>query len=218
MGQKVNPKIFRMTGVTKWPSKWFSKKNYAALVAEDIKIRKYLMNALKDAGVDRVEIERSVANVTIIVHAVKPGLIIGRGGQGAEDLKKKILAKFLEKKTNLNINIVEVERPSLSAQIVLQQMINDIEKRIPYRRVLKQAIARVEKAGALGVKVRVGGRLDGVEISRKETLVSGKMPLHTIRADVDYSRGTARTTYGAIGVKVWIYRGEVFEDKNNENK
>ena len=210
MGQKVNPKIFRIKGVTKWSSKWYNKKKYAKLVEEDVTIRKFLRQQLKDAGTDRIEIERSADSITIIIHAAKPGLIIGRGGQGAEELKKKIIGKFLEKKVNLNINILEVERPLLSAQIVLQQIINDIEKRIPYRRVMKQAISRVEKAGALGVKVKLGGRLDGVEIARKETLVSGRMPLHTIRSDINYARGTARTTYGAVGVKVWIYRGEVF--------
>jgi small subunit ribosomal protein S3 len=177
---------------------------------EDIKIRKFLAKELKEAGLDRIDIERTANNVTVVIYAAKPGLIIGRGGQGVEELKKKIINQFLEKKTNLNVNIIEVERPLLSAQIVLQQMINDIEKRIPFRRVMKQAIARVEKAGAQGVKVRVSGRLDGAEIARRETLVSGKMPLHTIRADIDYARGVARTTYGAIGLKIWIYRGEVF--------
>jgi len=215
MGQKVNPKIFRIKSVKGWPSRWFSKRDYSKFLEEDIKIRKFLKKTLREAGIDRIEIERSVDNMTIVVHAAKPGLVIGRGGQGAEDLKKKVIDKFLAKKANLNINILEVERPLLSAQVVLDQTINDIERRMPYRRVMKQAISRVEKAGALGVKIKMGGRLGGVEIARKETLVSGRMPLHTLRADVDYARGTAHTTYGTIGIKVWIYRGEVFAKKED---
>jgi len=217
MGQKVNPKIFRTGNLYGWTSKWISKKDYRRFLREDVLIKKYLKKELKDAGVDKVEVERSPNLITIVIHAAKPGLIIGRGGQGAEELKGKVKAKFLHPKANLNINIQEVERPNLSAEVVLGQMIADIEKRIPYRRVMKQAIGRIERAGALGVKVKMGGRLDGVEIARQETLTSGKLPLHTLRADIDYSRGVARTTYGAVGIKVWIYKGEVF-DKGEKGK
>lgn len=218
MGQKVNPKIFRTGNLYGWTSKWIADKNYRKFLREDVLIKKYLKKKLKDAGVDKVEIERSPNLITVIIHAAKPGLIIGRGGQGAEELKKKLKVEFLKPKVNLNVNINEVDRPNLSSEVVLGQMIADVEKRIPYRRVMKQAIGRIERAGALGVKVKMGGRLDGVEISRKETLSSGKLPLHTLRADIDYARGVARTTYGAVGIKVWIYKGEVFGKDKKESK
>ncbi len=220
MGKKINPKVLRL-GITKtWQSKWFgSGKKYIKNVQEDIKIRKYLIKELKEAGVDRVEIERDAKKITINIHTAKPGLIIGRGGSGIEDLKKKIHDKFLKnfRMSEINLNIQEVDRPNLSAQIVVQSMIIDIEKRMPFRRVMKQAISRVEKAGALGVRIIVSGRLNGAEIARSEMLSSGKVPLHTLRADIDYARGVASTTYGAIGIKVWIYKGEVFE-KEQEGK
>ena len=217
MGKKVNPKIFRM-GMTKtWPSVWFGNgKGYIKNIQQDIRVRRFLLKELREAGIDRVEIERSANKISINIYTAKPGLIIGRGGVGVEDLKKKIHDKFLSRPAgirlgDINLNISEVDRPNLSAQIVLQSMIIDIEKRMPFRRVMKQAISRVERAGALGVKVVVSGRLNGAEIARTEKLVSGKVPLHTLRADIDYARGTAHTTYGSIGVKTWIYKGEVFE-------
>lgn len=218
MGQKVHPKIFRTGIIYSWTSKWFdSKKDRYAFNAEiDIKIRKYLFKKLREAGVDKVEIERNANRITIAVFTAKPGLIIGRGGTGAEDLKKEIKAKFLPKHKlgEINLNINEIDRPNLSAQVVLQSMILDLEKRIPHRRVMQQAINRVKRAGALGVKVIVKGRLGGVEIARAEKLTSGKIPLHTLRADIDYARGFARTTYGSVGIKIWIYRGEIFEKED----
>ncbi len=217
MGKKVNPKILRM-GITRtWSSKWFSNgKNYIKNIEQDIKIKKFLLKKLIEAGVDRIEIERSVNKININIFTAKPGLIIGRGGAGAEDLKREIHRKFLSrpqivKLSEINININEVSQPNLSAQIIAQSMILDIEKRMPFRRVMKQAVGRVERAGALGVKIVVGGRLNGAEIARSEKLVSGKVPLNTLRANIDYARGTAHTIYGSIGVKVWIYKGEVFE-------
>jgi len=214
MGKKVNPKIFRM-GITRtWPSVWFvSGDKYIDNIKQDVRVRKFLLKDLREAGVDRVEIERSAHKISINIHTAKPGLIIGRGGTGAEDVKKKIHEKFLKtfRLGEINLNITEVDRPNLSAQILVQSMVMDIEKRMPFRRVMKQAISRVERAGALGVKVVVCGRLNGAEIARTEKLVSGKVPLHTLRADIDYARATAHTTYGCIGVKAWIYKGEVFE-------
>jgi len=222
MGHKVNPKGFRLGIIYTWNSKWFkNKKEYSTLMREDILIRKYLKNKLKEAGIDNITIERSSNSITIIIKAAKPGLVIGRSGAGAEDLKKEIKGKFLDPKITLNLNILEVERPSLCSAVVIQDIINDIEKRMPFRRVMKSVINRVEKAGAKGVKVRVSGRLNGAEIARTETLSSGKIPLHTLRADIDYTRGVANTIYGAIGVKVWIYRGEIFEKEkvaNNDTK
>jgi len=224
MGQKINPKIFRTGVIRSWNSKWFdSGKNYITNFSQDVKVRKFLINELREAGVDRVEIERSANKININVFTAKPGLIIGRGGAGVDDLKKKIHDKFLSRPSGIrlseiNLNITEVSRPNLSAQILVQSMILDLERRVPYRRVMKQAISRAERAGALGVKVNVKGRLNGVEIARSETLTSGKVPLHTIRADIDYARGAARTIYGTIGVKVWIYKGEVFDKKEEKGE
>lgn len=220
MGKKVNPKIFRM-GVTKtWPSVWFdSGAAYIKNVKQDIAVRRYMIKEFREAGVDRVEIVRGLNKIEVNLHTAKPGLIIGRGGSGAEDLKKKIHAKFLKtfRINEITLNIKEVSRPNLSAQILVQSIILDIEKRMPFRKVMKQTIGKAERAGAQGVKVVIGGRLNGAEIARTEKLVFGKVPLHTLRADIDYARGAAHTSYGAIGIKVWVYRGEVFE-KEKEDK
>ncbi len=216
MGQKINPKILRISVTKNWPSKWFGEgESYKRSLREDINIRKHLTRELREAGVDRIEIERNAQKIKIIIHTAKPGVIIGRGGKGVDDLKKRIRAKFLPtvRPGNIDIAIIEEDKPNLSAQIVVQSMAMELEKRIPFRRVMKQAVSRVERAGALGVKVMVKGRLNGAEIARDEKLSSGNVPLHTLRADIDYARGTAFTTYGAIGVKVWIYKGEVFEKK-----
>ncbi|NIP32776.1 30S ribosomal protein S3 [Candidatus Saccharibacteria bacterium] len=215
MGRKVHPKIFRVKQITSWSSKWFQKKdNYKKSLQEDIRIQDFLYEKLKEAAVDRIEIERSRNNVNIIIHTSKPGFIIGRSGAGIEDLKKQIKDKFFSgSRAVININIQEVSKPALSAAIVAEQIVADIVKRMPYRRVMKGAIDRVQKAGAQGVKIRLSGRLNGVEIARKETLSWGKIPLQNLRADIDYAYKIAKTIYGAIGVKVWIYRGEVFEER-----
>ncbi|MEK7067859.1 MAG: 30S ribosomal protein S3 [Patescibacteria group bacterium] len=219
MGQKVHPKIFRTGVIYSWPSKWFSVgRDFPSKIKQDVEIRRFLMHKLREAGVDRVEIERDAQKITITVHTAKPGLVIGRGGAGAEDLKKEIKRRFLPKVKlgEINLNINEVDRPNLSASIVAQSMVLDIEKRLPYKRVMKQAIMHVQRAGALGVKVLVKGRLNGAEIAREEKMVAGKIPLHTLRADIDYARGEAHTTYGSIGVKVWIYRGEIFSKEESK--
>jgi len=214
MGKKVNPKILRM-GITKtWPSVWFeSGEKYIKNVKQDIGVRKYLIKEFKEAGVDKVEIIRSINKVEINITTAKPGLIIGRGGNGAEELKKKLHDQFLKnfRLTEINLNIKEFNRPNLSSQITVQGMILEIEKRMPFRKVMKQALSRIERAGALGAKIVISGRLNGAEIARTEKLVWGKVPLQTLRADIDYARGAAHTTYGAIGIKVWIYKGEIFE-------
>lgn len=206
-------------GVTKtWPSIWFeSGSNYIKNIQQDIVIRKHLIKTMREAGIDRVEIIRSLNKITIDIWTAKPGLIIGRGGNGVEDLKKKIHDKFLRnfRMGEINLNIKEVSRPQLSAQIAVQSTIMDLEKRMPFRKVMKQLIGRVERGGALGVKVVISGRLNGAEIARTEKLVSGKVPLQTLRADINYARGVAHTSYGAIGIKVWIYKGEVFEKEKD---
>ncbi len=218
MGKKVNPNVMRL-GVTKtWPSIWFeSGSNYIKNIQQDIAIRKHLIKTMREAGVDKVEIVRSLNKITIDIWTAKPGLIIGRGGNGVEDLKKKIHDKFLRnfRMGEINLNIKEVSRPQLSAQIAVQSTIIDLEKRMPFRKVMKQLIGRVERGGALGVKVVISGRLNGAEIARTEKLVSGKVPLQTLRADINYARGVAHTSYGAIGIKVWIYKGEVFEKEKD---
>lgn len=219
MGHKSNPKILRI-GINKtWPSRWFaSGKKYIVNLQEDTKLRRFVMRELREAGVDKVEIERGADKVSINIFTAKPGVIIGRGGAGIEELKKKIHTKFLKRfrPQNVHVNVTEVDRPHLSAQIVAQGMILELEKRVPFRKVMKQAMGKVERAGALGVKVAVGGRLNGAEIARTEVLTSGKIPLHTLRSDIDYARGAAETTYGLIGVKVWVYKGEIFKKNNNQ--
>ncbi len=214
MGKKVNPKIFRM-GITKtWPSIWFEKGDkYVQNIKQDIGVRKFLIKKFKEAGTDKIEIIRSINKIDVTITTAKPGMIIGRGGNGVEELKKEIHKKFLKtfRPGEINLNIKEANRPNLSAQITIQTMILDIEKRMPFRKVMKQTLSKIERAGALGAKVVVAGRLNGAEIARTEKLVWGKVPLQTLRADIDYARGAAHTTYGAIGIKVWIYKGEVFE-------
>lgn len=220
MGKKINPKVIRL-GVNKtWTSKWFAEgKDYAKKLEQDIKVKRFLLKDLREAGVDHVEVERSANKISVSVYTAKPGIIIGRGGQGAEDLKKKIHDKYLKnfRMGDINLNIYEMDRPGLSAQILVQSMAIEIEKRMPFRRVMKQAIGRVERAGALGVRVNVSGRLNGAEIAREEMLSSGSVPLATLRADIDYARGVAKTAYGTIGIKVWIYKGDVF-DKSEAHK
>ncbi len=212
----------RLGVITTWPSVWFEGgRNYIKNIQQDIAIRKHLIKTMREAGIDKVEIIRSLNKITIDIWTAKPGLVIGRGGNGVEDLKKKIHDQFLRnfRMGEINLNIKEVSRPQLSAQIAVQSMIMDLEKRMPFRKVMKQLIARVERGGALGVKVQIAGRLNGAEIARTEKLVSGKVPLQTLRADIDYARGAAHTSYGAIGIKVWIYKGEIFEkDKDSKGE
>lgn len=220
MGQKVHPKSFRLKVNKTWDSKWYADGDFAAYLKQDCLIRKFIQRKLKAAHVSRVEIERSSSGIIVNVYAAKPGMIIGRGGQGVEVLKKEMHNEVLKdafsrKKglKNINLNIFEVSNPAIDGAIIVQSIAADLEKRMPFRRVIKQAIGRAEKGGAKGVKIMVSGRLDGAEIARRETLFSGKIPLHTLRADIDYSRGAAQTIYGKIGIKVWVYKGDIFEAK-----
>src|SRR3989344_1303513 len=183
MGQKVNPKGFRLLMSEQWRSRWFSEREYAHLLRQDVMIRRFLMKKLREAGIDRIDIERSRGEVAVTIVAAKPGLIIGRGGTGIEDLRKDIVKNFLDKKTGFKLNVQEVENPNLSAGAILQTCIADIEKRIPFRRVMKMNIDKVLKAGAEGVKIGMAGRLNGAEIARRETLTQGKIPLHTLRTN-----------------------------------
>lgn len=217
MGTKVNPRSFRIGTIYGWDSKWFDRKGYKAKLRQDVEIRAFLKEALREAAIDKIEIERGAHQVTITIHSGKPGFVIGRAGSGIEELKRRLREKFFpggkKRKMNLNLNIIEVSRPSLSAAITVQNMIADLEKRMPFRRVLKQSIDRAQKAGALGIKVMVSGRLNGAEIARREMLSWGSVPLQNLRADIDYAADFARTIFGTIGVKVWIYRGEIFDGK-----
>lgn len=222
MGKKINPKVFRTGVIRSCPSVWFkSGQEYIKSVHQDVELRKYLKKNLREAGVDEVNIERDSRKINIDIHTAKPGLIIGRGGSGIEDLKKRIHRKFFPQPSgvklgDININIKEVSRPNLSAEVVTQSMILDIEKRVPYKKVMKQAMDRIQKAGALGARIIIAGRLNGSEIARTEKTTTGKVPLQTLRSDIDYARGQAVTPYGTIGIKVWIYKGEVFETEKNE--
>jgi len=216
MGQKVHPKIFRIGVIDSWQSKWCAKKDYAELLEQDVKIRDYVRRKLKQASVAAVEIERSGETVTVNIYTSKPGVVIGRGGTGVEEIKKEITKKLVDKKVTLNVNIQEVSEPNLNAQLVAQSIIEQLEKRIPFRRTVKRAVEQVRRAGAKGIKIIVGGRLDGSEIARKETFTKGSIPLHTLRANIDYARETAFTTYGTVWIKVWIYRGDVFKKKDKK--
>ncbi len=220
MGHKVHPRGFRLGIVTGWQSRWFARKPFSQLLREDLELRKYLFKRLAKAGIDHIDIERQSGadDIRAIIWSAKPGLIISRGGSGIEELAQELVLKFFKRKVNLKIQIMEIREPNLAPQVVVQNIIADIEKRLPFRRVMKQTLAKIKEAGALGAKIILSGRLNGAEIARIEKLGYGKVPLHTLRADVAYGRAAAHMTYGAIGVKVWIYRGEVFEEKKEDKK
>jgi small subunit ribosomal protein S3 len=213
MGHKVHPKLFRIGVTNTWPSRWFARGTaYRAQLRQDIGIRAFLMKDLKDAAVSKISIDRSQGVVAITIYTGKPGVVIGRGAAGIEELRKKIVNEFFRgKKVNLRVDVIEISKANLDAAIVAQQVVADLERRMPFRRVLKQTLERAKKSGALGVKVAVSGRLNGAEIARREWLGWGKIPLTSLRADIDYANARAATQAGAIGVKVWIYRGDVFE-------
>ena len=211
MGQKVNP-IGLRTGINKdWNSKWYaSKKDFATYLNKDIKIRKYLSTKLKDAAVSNVVIERNPKKTEINIYTAKPGVIIGHGGEEIETLKKS-LSKLVDE--NISISIMEIKNPDLSAQIVADNIARQIENRASFRVAQKRAIRNTMKAGAKGIKTKVSGRLGGADIARSEGYSEGTTPLHTLRADIDYATSEADTTFGKIGVKVWIYKGEILPDK-----
>lgn len=209
MGQKVNPHGLRVGVIKDWDSRWFANKNnFGDTLVEDYKIRKFLKKELFNAGVPRIEIERDPSKVRIHIHCAKPGLVIGKGGTEIEKLRGKLEAMI--SKTVL-LNIVEVKTPDMSAQLVAESVCSALERRISFRRAMKQAIQRTMRLGAKGIKIRVSGRLGGAEIARAEVYHEGTIPLHTIRADIDYGFWEANTTYGKIGVKVFIYKGEVLK-------
>ncbi len=216
MGQKINPTGLRIGVIKDWESRWYAKKaDFGDTLVEDYELREYLLETLAPAGVPKVEIERTAKRVRINIHVAKPGMVIGRGGAEIEKLKAT-LEKKLGKEVSLNI--IEIKNPDVNAQLVAESIALQLEKRISFRRALKQAIGRAMKLGAKGIKCQVSGRVGGAEIARSETYKEGTIPLQTIRADIDYGFAEAKTTYGRIGVKVWIYTGEVLQVSNNENR
>ncbi|MBV8282664.1 MAG: 30S ribosomal protein S3 [Candidatus Eremiobacteraeota bacterium] len=209
MGQKVNPVGLRLGIVRSWDSLWFEGKQYKDRLHEDLRIREVIDQLSRSAGVSRVQIERRANQVRVVINTAKPGIIIGKRGAGIEDLRKK-LERVVGKP--VNVNVIEIKHPELDAKLVANNIIDQLEKRIAFRRAMRQAIQRTMKAGARGIKVQCGGRLGGAEIARVERNFEGKVPLHTLRANIDYAQVEAYTTYGRIGVKVWIYLGEVLPD------
>ncbi len=207
MGQKVNPHGLRIGIIKDWDTKWYANdKNFSDLLVEDVKIRKYIKKRLFISGISRIEIERAANKIKVNVHTAKPGLVIGKGGAGIEELRKEV-----EKLTGKSvlINITEIKVPEIDAQLVAENIASQLEKRISFRRAMKQSMSRAMKIGAKGIKTAVAGRLGGAEIARNEHYHEGTIPLQTLRADIDYGFAEADTTYGKLGVKVWIYKGEV---------
>ena len=215
MGQKINPKGLRIGVIQDWDSKWFAEKDYSDYLIEDMEIRNYLEKKLSDASVSTVEIERAANRVNISIHTAKPGMVIGKGGSEVDALRKK-LNDLTGKR--VHINIVEIKKPDLDAKLVGEGIAAQLENRVAFRRAQKQAIQRTMRAGAKGVKVQVSGRLNGADIARKEVHAQGTVPLHTLRADINYAWVEADTTYGKLGVKTWIYRGEILPTKKNTVK
>ncbi len=216
MGQKVHPHGLRVGVIKDWDSRWFmNDSDFGDNIVEDDKIRKFVKKALYQAGVARIEIEKKAGKVTVFVHAAKPGIVIGKGGAGTEKLKAD-LEKLIKK--DVFVNIVEVKQPDTDAQLVAENIAAQLERRIPYRKAMKGAMGRTMRLGAKGIKAMCSGRLGGAEIARSETYHEGTIPLQTIRADIDYGFAEADTTYGKIGVKVWIYKGEVLPESRKAPK
>ncbi len=221
MGQKVNPVAFRLGMTQNWKSRWFNKKKFQEFLQEDFIIRNFLMKKLAKSGLDKVEIERSINSTNVIIQAARPGLIIGRGGSGIEDLREEIKRLLHRKlatplKMDLRLSIEEVKQPESRAAIAAQGMVEQIEKRLPYRRVMKQGLDRIlQSKNVQGAKIMIKGRLDGNEIARREWLRKGTIPLHTLRANIDYAQVTAFTSYGTVGIKVWICKKDTKETNTN---
>ncbi len=209
MGQKVNPVGFRL-GITRtWSSRWFAENNYKEFLKQDIAIRKFIQKKFEAAGVAHVEIERAGRTLKIKIHSSRPGIIIGKKGAGAEDLKKEIISKCDLKSADPVLDVFEVKKPDLDAKLVAENIRQQLEKRVSFRRAMKKAMGQTIKAGAKGVKVSLSGRLGGADMSRTERYMEGRVPLHTMRADIDYATAEAYTTYGLTGVKVWIFKGDI---------
>ena len=211
MGQKVHPIGFRLGVVKTWSSRWYAAHNYASFLQEDVAIRKYINKKFAAAGVARVEIERAAKNLKVNIHSSRPGIIIGKKGAGAEALKDELGKHCKITSAELSLNVYEVKKPDVDAQIVADRIRQQLERRVSFRRAMKKAIGSAMKAGAKGIKVQCSGRLGGADMSRVERYHEGRVPLHTLRADIDYGTAEALTTYGITGVKVWIFTGEILD-------
>lgn len=207
MGQKIHPRGFRIGVTETWQSRWFATREFPRYIGEDIKIRRFVKSKLQAAGISRVEIERAAARVKINIFSAKPGLVIGKKGKDIEDLRKELRALVARE---VSLNIIEARKADMDAQLVAENIAFQLEKRVNFRRAMKEAVGRALRMGAEGIKVQVGGRLNGAEIARVEKYREGRVPLHTLRADIDYGFAEANTTYGVIGVKTWIFKGEKF--------
>ena len=211
MGQKVNPVGIRLGITREWTSKWYaSTKNFPAHVHTDFQVREFLKKKLSDASVSRIQIDRAASKVNITIHTARPGIVIGKKGEDIEKLRAQVAKMMSMQVPNVRINIAEIRKPELDAQLVAEGIAQQLERRVMFRRAMRRAVTNTMRIGALGIKVRVSGRLNGAEIARTEWYREGRIPLHTFRADIDYGLAEARTTYGIIGVKVWIFKGEVF--------
>jgi len=212
MGQKVNPTGIRLGITREWTSKWYAhSKNFASLVHTDFLVREFLKKRLADASVSRIHIERAARRVNITIHTARPGIVIGKKGEDIEKVRAEVARRMKLPVADVRLNIAEIRKPELEAQLVAESIAQQIEKRVMFRRAMKRAVTNTMRSGALGIKVRAAGRLNGAEIARVEWSREGRIPLHTFRADIDYGLAEARTTYGVIGVKVWIFKGEVFD-------
>jgi small subunit ribosomal protein S3 len=215
VGQKIHPIGMRIGIIRDWESKWYAEKDYATLLHEDIKIREYIEARLKEASVSKIEIERAANRVNVTIHTAKPGMVIGKGGSEVEVLRKQLNSMTGKR---VHINIIEIKRADLDARLVAESVARQLENRVSFRRAQKQAIQRTMRSGAKGIKTQVSGRLGGADIARAEHYSEGTVPLHTLRADIDYAHAEADTTYGKLGVKVWIYRGEVLPTKKKSEE
>ena len=211
MGQKTHPRGFRLGIVAPWKSRWYAERDFPKLLAEDETIRKYLHQRLAHASLADVEIERKPQKVIVTIHTARPGVVIGKGGSEVDKLRDEL--GRLTKVAEVAINVEEVKRPEVDAQLVADSIAHQLVQRVSFRRAMKRAVQNAMRAGAEGIKIQVGGRLNGAEIARSEGYKEGRIPLQTLRADIDYAQSTARTTYGTIGVKVWVFKGEVVENR-----
>ena len=209
MGQKVHPVGFRLGVIRGWDAKWYAGKEYMTLLHEDLQIRRMIKAKLADAGVPRVEIDRSANQIVVTVHTAKPGIVIGRSGAKVEELRKQLETMTGKR---VRVNIQEIRVPETDAYLVARSIADQIKRRVAYKRAMKQAVTRAMQRGAKGIKIVVSGRLGGAEMARSEREVAGKVPLHTLRADIDYGQTEATTTYGTVGIKVWIYKGDVLPE------
>ncbi len=219
MGQKVHPTGFRLGISTDWTSKWYAEgADYAKFLNSDLEVRKYIKDKLSAASVSRIQIERPARAAFVVIHTARPGIVIGKKGEDVEALRREIARRMDLNINNVKINIEEIRKPEIDAQLVAESVAQQLERRIMFRRAMKRAVSNAMRLGALGVKINVAGRLNGAEIARTEWYREGRVPLHTLRADIDYGFAEAATTYGIIGIKTWIFKGEVFdlESKNKE--